>query len=91
MSISPDGDRISLTEIASDSRRSHLAHGDRISLGGDRISLTAGERHVSASKQQLASHLRREPQLFSSLLSVLLDMIIFEECANQVMSRKLSE
>ena len=38
---------------------------------------------MSASKQQLAAHLQREPQLFSSLLSVLLDMIIFEECANQ--------
>ncbi len=46
---------------------------------------------MSASKQQLASHLQREPQLFSSLLSVLLDMIIFEECANQVMNGKLSE
>eukprot|EP00962_Isochrysis_galbana_P052771 scaffold24252_cov67-Isochrysis_galbana.AAC.1 len=31
----------------------------------------------------LAAHLAREPELFSSQLAVLLNMIVFEDCANQ--------
>eukprot|EP00310_Coccolithus_braarudii_P013215 CAMPEP_0183349442 /NCGR_PEP_ID=MMETSP0164_2-20130417/13624_1 /TAXON_ID=221442 /ORGANISM="Coccolithus pelagicus ssp braarudi, Strain PLY182g" /LENGTH=433 /DNA_ID=CAMNT_0025521157 /DNA_START=1 /DNA_END=1302 /DNA_ORIENTATION=+ len=34
-------------------------------------------------KQQLANHLSREPELFSSQLAVLLHMIVFEDCPNQ--------
>jgi len=34
-------------------------------------------------KQQLANHLSREPELFSSQLAVLLNLIVFEDCPNQ--------
>mmetsp|Transcript_7505 Transcript_7505/g.12746 ORF Transcript_7505/g.12746 Transcript_7505/m.12746 type:complete len:1077 (-) Transcript_7505:234-3464(-) len=37
----------------------------------------------SPAKQQLANHLQRESELFSSQLAVLLNMIVFEDCANQ--------
>ena len=37
----------------------------------------------SSVKAALAAHLSREPELFSSQLAVLLNMIVFEDCANQ--------
>lgn len=40
------------------------------------------ERRTLA-KRKLADHLRNDPSLFSSQLSVLLHMIVFEDCANQ--------
>jgi len=39
---------------------------------------------LSQVKAALAQHLSREPDLLSSQLAVLLNMIVFEDCANQV-------
>jgi len=41
------------------------------------------DERESPAKLQLSHHLSREPELFSSQLAVLLNMIVFEDCANQ--------
>jgi len=51
-------------------------------LAAFHFNATADDRD-SAVKAALAAHLAREPELFSSQLAVLLNMIVFEDCANQ--------
>ena len=44
---------------------------------------TMSDERDGLPKQQLAAHLQREPKLFSEQLAVLLQMVVFEDCANQ--------
>lgn len=47
------------------------------------LAIGANSSSLSATQAALAAHLAREPELFSSQLAVLLNMIVFEDCANQ--------